>query len=213
MTGQPVSGVINLQCKITNVWRQNNGGRRLIQIGNVERLTLHAQVHSLEGIQSHLLSQHLLLLRLRSNVHLRKLLRHAWYALARGLISRRLSRVICTLLGPELRLAVRWLPISGLAVRRLSLSTCIRVAILGLLGRISITARAHRRGGILSARRWLADVGTGPELVCLACISVLFLLRRCSRRLLLIGFECAILAVLIWRSHDLLQSQQEAWVF
>ena len=62
-----------------HIWRQNYGRWRLIQVADMERLSLHADIDRLQRIQAHLRGRWLLLclLRLRcatAHTHLRELL-------------------------------------------------------------------------------------------------------------------------------------------
>ena len=77
-----ISSCKQAQRNATHVWGQNDSRRRLIQICDMERLSLHTQIHRLQRIQSHLLLLRLLwLLRgLPSHVHLLELVGHTLHA-------------------------------------------------------------------------------------------------------------------------------------
>ena len=161
----------------------------------MKRLALHADIHGLQRIQSHLA---LLLRRLAcywcwptSNAHLLELL----CCLLHPLLTWR--RITCLWrLIPALRLSIWWLSICRLGrLRRLAL--VVPIAILRLLrhpirrllrlrllcSRVSIARRLWCRSWILSTSRLLTTecrICTCSKLVCLSGISTLLLASCCG---------------------------------
>lgn len=117
---------------VTHIRWQDDGRWRLVQIRNMKRLALHAQIYRLQWIQSHLHLRRLLrrLRRLRSHVHLLELVGHALHALLSGRLISLLRRLVAILGSTILRLPILWLLLLGLSVRRLLHSW---VAVLRLL--------------------------------------------------------------------------------
>lgn len=186
-------------------------------------LALHANVHRLKRVQTHLHLRLLRWLRLRrsSHAHLGELLRHTldtlldevcralrWIALLRCLISG-LWRSI---------LSVCWLP-SGSLHSRIAVRRLLRHAISRLLWRWVAIARGRAarswRAWVLSASRWRTtwrSIGACAELVCLSSVCALLLASRrhclrlfiCAILSLLCAFcvGCAVLIGRLWAGHD-----------
>lgn len=137
MTRTMVSLFSTYTCNPTYIRRQNNRRRRLVQIRDMERLALHAQVHRLQRVQSHL---HLwrrlgLLTLLTLHVHLLELIRYTLHALLSWCRIALLRRLV-----PSLRSTILWLTILllllgllRLTVRWLLWLLGVRVAVLRLL--------------------------------------------------------------------------------
>lgn len=168
MTGEVVSSCSAQDETDTYVWRKDDRWRRLIQVCHMEGLALLAQVHRLEGVQTHLHLLRLLrwLLGLTSHVHLLELVRHTLHTrLSRWLIAS-LWLLIACLRCSVLRLAVWLLRLSvcwllrllhvGIAILRL-LRHAIR-RLLSLLTRIAIASRRRLAlARVLCASRLLSS--------------------------------------------------------
>lgn len=190
----------------THIRRQDDGRRWLVQIGDMEWLALHAQIHRLQRVQSHLQLWGLrcLLLRLRSShVHLLELICDALHTLLTRSLVALLRRLVSCLWSAILWLTVRllrltigwllWLLHIRITVLRLLRHTIRRLLCL-LLGvaiccwRRLPLARIRRAARLLPTK---SGIRACTKLVCLPSVAVPLLLGL-HRRRLLVGIVVAV---------------------